>query len=63
LSADGAFAILREISQDTNVKLRQVAHRIVDTWAVSGPRADFDAASGLLLAVREQLRPQGPRSP
>lgn len=56
MDADAAFDILRVMSQNCNVKLRALAHLIVETWTRDGPRADFDCASELLLDVRERLR-------
>ena len=56
MDADGAFDILRAMSQNCNVKLRTLAHFIVETWTRDGPRADFDLASDLLLDLRERLR-------
>ena len=56
MDAEGAFGILRMMSQNCNVKVRSVALFIVESWKRDGPRADFDIASGLLLDLRERLR-------
>ncbi|BBX67519.1 ANTAR domain-containing response regulator [Mycolicibacterium psychrotolerans] len=56
MDADGAFDILRAMSQNCNVKLRALAQFIVESWTRDGPRADFDLASDLLLDLRERLR-------
>mgnify|MGYP000100104107 CR=1 FL=1 len=61
IDADDAFDILRVMSQNCNVKLREVALAIVDTWCDRGPRPDFEAASDLLVDVRESLRRQRSR--
>lgn len=53
---EGAFDILRVMSQNCNVKVRALAHFIVESWTRDGPRADFDRASDLLLDLRERLR-------
>jgi AmiR/NasT family two-component response regulator len=39
-SADEAFAVLREISQTGNVKLREVATRLISVTTGQPPRAD-----------------------
>ena len=56
IDAEGAFGILRVMSQNCNVKLRDVALVIVESWREDGPRPDFEAASDLLVDVRENLR-------
>ncbi|OBI84788.1 ANTAR domain-containing response regulator [Mycobacterium sp. E740] len=56
ISADDAFDILRVLSQNSNVRLRWIAHCIVESWTRRGPRADFDAASEFLVDLRERLR-------
>lgn len=55
MDAEGAFGILRVLSQNCNVKVRTLAHVIVESWMREGPRADFDLASDLLLNLRERL--------
>jgi GAF domain-containing protein len=37
LDADQAFAVLRRYSQDNNIKLREVAQRLIDTRRLPGP--------------------------
>ena len=37
LDADQAFAVLRRYSQDNNVKLRDVAQRLIDTRQLLPP--------------------------
>lgn len=37
LDADQAFAVLRRYSQDHNIKLREVAQRLIDTRKLPGP--------------------------
>ncbi|MGV0716611.1 ANTAR domain-containing protein [Mycolicibacterium sp. XJ662] len=56
LTAENAFDVLRMLSQDSNVRLRQVARCVVDSWTRCGPRPGFDAAAGFLKTLREALR-------
>lgn len=39
LDADRAFTVLRRYSQDSNVKLRDVAQQLIDTRKLPGPPA------------------------
>ena len=39
LDADRAFTVLRRYSQDSNVKLRDVAQQLIDTCKLPGPPA------------------------
>ena len=52
---DEAFELLKSISQGSNVKLNDVARRIVDSWAIDGPRPDREAAAAFLVAIRRRL--------
>ncbi|WP_188112958.1 MEDS domain-containing protein [Mycobacterium simiae] len=56
LTAEHAFQIIKALSQDGNIKLREAARQLVDTWASQGPRPGYDAASEFLLRLRHQLR-------
>jgi hypothetical protein len=58
LNDDAAFAILKKLSQDNNVVLRDVAARVVSAWLSEGPRPDIDAATEFLIGVRRELRDQ-----
>lgn len=55
LTAEQAFELLKVMSQNNNAKLRDIAEQIVDTWTADGPRPNYDAAVGFLLAVRGRL--------
>ena len=56
IDADAAFDVLRVMSQSCNVKLRDVAVAIVESWRDHGPRQDIEAAADLLVDLRESLR-------
>ncbi len=55
LSDDAAFALLRQLSQDNNVVLREVAERVVAAFLSHGPRPERAAATDFLLGVRDEL--------
>lgn len=54
LCADDAFGVLRVLSQNHNVRLRWVAERVVQSWTLRGPRADFQAAADFLLSLTDE---------
>ncbi|MCV7435078.1 MEDS domain-containing protein [Mycolicibacterium bacteremicum] len=56
LSDDAAFALLRQLSQDNNVVLREVAERVVAAFLSHGPRPGRDVATEFLRGVRDELR-------
>lgn len=55
LSSDHAFALLRSLSQTNNVKVRCVAHHIVEYWTSGGPRPVYEEAAEFLAAVRRRI--------
>lgn len=56
ITAEHAFDLLRMLSQNSNMRLRLVARRVVDFSTRYGPRPDFDAAADFLLSLRDRLR-------
>ncbi|MHA0287111.1 MEDS domain-containing protein [Mycobacterium sp. C3-094] len=60
LTADDAFELMKSLSQNGNLKLREVAHAIVDEWRTDGPRPDYDKTTEFLLRARDAVRrPRG----
>ncbi len=55
LSGDHAFALLRSVSQTSNVKVRNVAQHIVECWASGGPRPGYEEAAEFLETVRRRI--------
>ncbi|OBK76771.1 ANTAR domain-containing protein [Mycobacterium sp. 1274761.0] len=55
LSSDHSFEVLKCLSQSNNIKLREVAHYVVQLWTSRGPRADVDEASAFLVALHRHL--------
>jgi hypothetical protein len=55
LTAGDAFELLKSVSQQGNLKLREVARGIVDQWPAVGPRPDYDTAAEFLRRIRETL--------
>jgi hypothetical protein len=56
LKADDAFNVLKSLSQDCNVKLRDVSRRIVDDCTSDAPRPEYHTAEDYLHFVRRDLR-------
>ncbi|MEH3141943.1 MAG: MEDS domain-containing protein [Mycobacterium kyogaense] len=56
LTADDAFELMKSLSQNSNLKLREVARAIVDEWRADGPRPDYDTAAEFLLRARDAVR-------
>jgi ANTAR domain len=57
LPPDDAFDVIKSISQNNNVKVRNVARRIVDCWVGEGPRPDPSASTEFLIALRNDFNP------
>lgn len=55
LSGDHAFELLKSVSQADNVKVRNVAQRIVECWGSEVPRPGYDAAAQFLATVRRRI--------
>ena len=55
LDSDQAFELLKTASQSNNVKLRDVARRIVERWTVSGPRPAYREAAEFLATLRHEF--------
>ncbi|WP_111509940.1 MEDS domain-containing protein [Mycobacterium kyogaense] len=58
LTAEDAFELLKSLSQNGNLKLREVARAIVDEWRIDGPRPDYDRTTEFLLRARDAVRYQ-----
>lgn len=56
LTADDAFELMKSLSQNGNLKLREVARAIVDEWQADGPRPDYDTATEFLMSARDAVR-------
>jgi anti-anti-sigma factor len=56
LSAEQAFGVLKKLSQETNVKLRELAGHIVSGLAGIVSEATADASYAAITALRDQLR-------
>jgi len=56
LSAEQAFEVLKKLSQETNVKLRELAGHIVIGLAGIVSEATADASYAAITALRDQLR-------
>ncbi len=56
LTAEHAFDVISMLSQNSNHKVRDVACHLVAAWTEAGPRPDYDAASGFLVGMLDQLR-------
>lgn len=57
LDADGAFELLREISNRENVKLRDLAHRVVDELERIQPSPQSETAMEELLVRLARTAP------
>lgn len=56
VSADDAFDLMKSLSQDCNVKLRDVARRVVEDCTSGRRRPDHHLAQHYLESLREDLR-------
>jgi anti-anti-sigma factor len=56
LSAEQAFDVLKKLSQDTNVKLRELAAHVVSELSGVVSEATAEASYATITALRDQLR-------
>lgn len=56
LTADDAIELMKSLSQNGNLKLRELARVIVDEWRADGPRPDYDTATEFLLRACDAVR-------